>query len=129
MIVDFGDSLQAAGKRWEGFQFIPDLVDNLVSHAVEISLHNRWEKEDACQAILDLVISDAVSEACGFDKDSPQASPRPPSEVGFREEGISEVDSPSGKGNFYFARILILAVKFYLLSKIYPRLCLCHLNH
>ena len=103
------DSLQAVEKRWEGFQFIPDLVDNLVSHAVEISLHSRWEKEDTCQAILDLVISDAVSKACGFAEDSPQSSP---SEVGFREEGgILEVNSPSGKGDFYFARIFILAVK------------------
>ena len=111
MIVDFHDYLQAAEKRWEGFQFIPDLVDNFVSHAVEISLHNRWEKEDTCQAILDLVISDAVSEACGFAEDSPQSSPRPPSVVGFREEGILEVNSPLGKGDFYFARIIILAVK------------------
>ena len=107
MIVDFHDYLQAAEKRWEGFQFIPDLVDNLVSQAVDISLHNRWEKEDTCQAILDLVIFDAVSEACGFAEDSPQSSPRPPSEVGFREEeGILEVNSPLGKGDFYLHAFL-----------------------
>ena len=112
MIADFHDSLQAAEKRWEGFQFIPDLVDNLVSHAVEISLHNRWEKEETCQAILDLVISDAVSEACGFDNDSPRSSPRPPSEVGFREEGILEANSPSGKGDF------LLCMHFYSCSQV-----------
>ena len=98
MVIDFHDLLQAVEKRREGFQFIPDLVDNFVSHAVEISLHNRWEKEDACEAILDLVISDAVSEACELNKDSPQSSPRPPSEVGIREEGILEINLPSGKG-------------------------------